>query len=207
MTKPDLDRAYALETPQDSVRLYGDWAESYDESFAESSGYLLPTAVAEAFHALAGKGPVLDLGAGTGLVGEVLAQLGVTEIDGTDISAQMLAEAALKDVYDNLFEGDLTAHLPCDAGHYNGIISAGTFTHGHVGPQAFDEVLRVAAPGALVCLSVNAAYYEAQGFAAKLEALEGSIQALTLQETPIYDQRRSDAHSNDKAMIVSFRKA
>lgn len=207
MTKPDLDRAYALETPQDLVRLYGDWAESYDESFAESSGYLLPTAVAEAFHVLAGKGPVLDLGAGTGLVGEVLAQLGVTEIDGTDISAQMLAEAALKDVYDNLFEGDLTAHLPCDAGHYNGIISAGTFTHGHVGPQAFDEVLRVAAPGALVCLSVNAAYYEAQGFAAKLEALEGSIQALTLQETPIYDQRRSDAHSNDKAMIVSFRKA
>jgi predicted TPR repeat methyltransferase len=207
VSKPDLDRAYALETPEDSVKLYGDWAESYDTDFAESSGYLLPEAVAAAFHAQGGRGPVLDLGAGTGLVGEALARLGVAEIDGTDISAQMLAEAALKDVYDNLFEGDLTAELPCEDGHYVGIVSAGTFTHGHVGPEAFDEVLRVAADGALICLTVNAAHYEAQGFAAKLEALAPRIQGLTLQETPIYDARRSDGHGADTALIVSFRNA
>ena len=207
MTKPDLDGAYALQTPEDSVKLYGDWADSYDADFAESSGYLLPQAVADAFHAQGGRGPVLDLGAGTGLVGEVLARLGVTEIDGTDISPQMLAEAALKDVYENLFEGDLTAQLPCEDGQYTGIVSAGTFTHGHVGPEAFDEMLRVARSGALICLSVNAAHYEAQGFAAKLEALDSTIQGLTLQETPIYDERRTDEHSADKALIVSFRKA
>jgi len=89
MTKPDLDGAYALKTPEDSVKLYGDWAETYDDSFASASGYQLPEAV----------GPVLDVGAGTGLVGVALQGLGVNLVDGTDISSAMLAEAAMKDCY------------------------------------------------------------------------------------------------------------
>lgn len=35
--KPDkLDDAYALKTPEDSRRLYADWAASYDAEFAEA---------------------------------------------------------------------------------------------------------------------------------------------------------------------------
>ncbi len=206
MTKPDLDGAYALKTPEDSLKLYGDWAETYDESFAQASGYQLPVAVAEAFVRAEGRGPVLDVGAGTGLVGIALKALGVEAIDGTDISSAMLAEAAMKDCYENLFEGDLTGVLDVEDGAYRGIVSAGTFTHGHVGPDAFDELLRVAASGALCVLSINAQHFEARGFADKFEALKGQIKGLILHETIIYDETRTDAHAGDSALIAVFQK-
>ncbi len=207
MTKPDLDRAYALKTPQDSVELYNDWAETYDDSFAKSSGYQLPDAVAEAFVRSGGSGPVLDIGAGTGLVGQHLTALGIAPIDGTDISSQMLAEAALKDCYENLFEGDVTQHLDVDDATYGGIVSAGTFTHGHVGPRALEELLRVAKPGALFVLSINAEHFEAHGFAAKFDALEGRIQGLTMHKLAIYSDERTDGHADDQALLAVFTKA
>jgi len=207
MTKPDLDGAYALQTPEDSLKLYGDWAETYDESFAKASGYQMPEAVAEAFARGDGRGPVLDVGAGTGLVGEALHALGIELIDGTDISSAMLAEAALKDCYENLFEGDLTGVLDVEDGTYQGVVSAGTFTHGHVGPDAFDELLRIAAKGALFAVSINAEHFKARGFEAKFEALGAQIKGLTLRETVIYNDSRTDGHANDKALIAVFRKA
>ncbi len=207
MTKPDLDGAYALQSPEDSLKLYSDWAETYDETFAKASGYQMPEAVAEAFVRADGQGPVLDVGAGTGLVGEALRDLGVKLIDGTDISAAMLAEAALKDCYENLFEGDLTAVLGVEDEVYSGVVSAGTFTHGHVGPEAFDELLRVARPNAVFALSINAEHFEARGFAAKFDALKDQIQGLTLHETIIYDDSRTDDHADDKALIAVFQKA
>lgn len=207
MTKPDLDGAYALETPEDSLKLYSEWAESYDETFAEASGYQMPEAVAEAFARAEGEGPILDVGAGTGLVGMALKALGVGPVDGTDISSAMLAEAALKDCYDNLFEGDVTAVLDVEDATYKGVVSAGTFTHGHVGPDAFDELLRVAVSGALFAVSVNAEHFEARGFAAKFDTLKGQIKGLTLHETRIYDETRSDAHGDDIGLIAVFKKA
>ncbi|WP_299193549.1 methyltransferase domain-containing protein [uncultured Litoreibacter sp.] len=207
MTKPDLDGAYALETPEDSLKLYSDWAETYDDSFAAASGYQLPEAVAETFARADGKGPVLDVGAGTGLVGVALNALGVAPIDGTDISSAMLAEAAMKDCYENLFEGDLTGVLDVEDGTYQGVVSAGTFTHGHVGPEAFDELLRVSAPGALFALTINAEHFEARGFATKFDALSNQVQGLFLHETIIYDGTRDDGHAEDKAVIAVFKKA
>ncbi len=207
MTKPDLEGAYALKTPEDSVKLYGDWAETYDDSFAAASGYQLPEAVAEAFARADGTGPVLDVGAGTGLVGVALHELGIGLVDGTDISSAMLAEAALKDCYENLFEGDLTGALDVEDGLYQGVVSAGTFTHGHVGPEAFDELLRIAAKGALFVLSINAEHFEARGFAAKFDALKDQIQGLALHKTGIYSDARTDAHAGDSALLALFRKA
>ena len=47
--KQTLDGAYALKTPEDSKKLYADWAETYDESFAEAHDYRSPFLVAEAY--------------------------------------------------------------------------------------------------------------------------------------------------------------
>ncbi|MGJ8555851.1 MAG: methyltransferase, partial [Sulfitobacter geojensis] len=69
MKDPDLDAAYALETPADNQRLYADWAESYDHGFAKDMDYRLPQIVADLLVDLFdGQGVVLDVGAGTGLV-------------------------------------------------------------------------------------------------------------------------------------------
>ncbi|MBS0126067.1 class I SAM-dependent DNA methyltransferase [Thetidibacter halocola] len=204
--KPGLDAAYGLEGADANRRLYADWAETYDRSFAQDMAYCLPQAVAQTFHAEGGVGPVLDLGAGTGLCGQALAALGVGPVDGTDLSAEMLAVARDKGVYCALFEGDLLARLPVADGAYTGAVSSGTFTHGHVGPEALDEVLRILAPGGLAVLSVNAEHWEARGFARRFDALSERIEGLKMAEMPIYGEGATGPHAQDRALIVVFRR-
>lgn len=207
MDDPDLEDAYGLKTPEDSIRLYRDWSESYDEGFAATQGYRLPAAVAEAFAAEGGAGPVLDVGAGTGLLAARLAELGVGPVEAADISPEMLARAEAKGLYRATHLLDLTGPLPLADGLYGGITSSGTFTHGHVGPEALDELLRIAAPGALFALSINAEVYESSGFAVKLAALGEAITDLHLPEVAIYGPGADPAHRGDRALIALFRKA
>lgn len=202
---PDrLHSAYALSGPEDSRRLYAEWAATYDADFAQATGYRLPEAVAAAYAASGGAGPVLDLGAGTGLVGERLAARGIGPVDGVDISPEMLGQARGKRVYRRLIAGDVTAGLTLPANSYAGIVSAGTFTLGHLGPDVLPELLRIARPGALFALSVNAAHHAAAGFAPALAALEGRIGDLVQEEVPIYGGE--GVHSADRAFILRFRR-
>ncbi|MBV2360209.1 class I SAM-dependent methyltransferase [Thalassococcus sp. CAU 1522] len=204
--KPDLDSAYALDGPEDNRRLYAEWAETYDSDFAEAMAYRLPQAVAEGFVRTGGRGPVIDLGAGTGLCGAALAGLGIGPVDGTDLSPEMLARAGRRGCYARLFPGDLLDRLPVADGAYAGAVSSGTFTHGHVGPEALDEVLRVVRPGGWVVLSVNAAHWRARGFADAFAALADRIAGLGLPEVPIYDAG-TGTHARDRAILATFRKA
>lgn len=204
---PDLDAAYALKTPDDSRKLYAGWADSYDSSFAEQNDYILPAETARAFFDAGGAGPVLDVGAGTGLCAVVLSQLGICPIDATDISAPMLEMAMRKNVYRDAIEADLTKGLPIRADTYAGIVSSGTFTTGHVGPDAIDPLLQVARPGAQFALSINAQHYDSAGFAAKFDQLKPQIAELTLKDVPIYGPNAAGAHRCDRAFVALFRKA
>ena len=185
---PNLKRAYALRSPEECLRLYANWAGSYDAEFAEAQGYVLPAQVAEAFVAAeAPAGAVMDVGAGTGLVPQALRGCGFAgAIDGLDISAEMLAVARAKGVYRALRVADVTQPLPAGCGPYAGIVSAGTFTHGHVGPAGLPPLLDVAAPGAVMVLSVNLGVWEAKGFPAALEALAARIAEVAHLDVPIY---------------------
>ena len=152
MTDPDLHAAFALQSPEDCLRLYRDWAASYDAGFAAGMEYRLPAHVAGAFLAAGGAGPVLDVGAGTGLLVEALRSLGFSgPVDGIDLSPEMLDRARDKGIYRALVQADVTQPLPM-AGGYRGVVSSGTFTHDHVGPQALGPMLAVAATGALFAL-------------------------------------------------------
>ncbi|MDQ2090718.1 methyltransferase domain-containing protein [Marimonas arenosa] len=202
----DLDAVYALKTPDDNRRHYDDWAEAYDSEFVEIMDYRLPERVAEVFVAEGPDAPVLDVGAGTGLVGVTLGALGVGPVDGTDISPGMLEKAAKKDVYRRLFEGDLLDRLPVDDGAYASAVSAGTFTNGHVGPDGVDEVLRVVRKGGLIALSINGEHWETAGFAAKFAALEGQIDGFRLVPVRYYGDQATGAHAADTGWIAVFRK-
>lgn len=203
---PDLYTAYALQTPEDSVRLYGEWAARYDQDFAQGKDYILPRMVALAFAEAGGRGPVLDIGAGTGLLAEALVPSGVGPIDGTDISQEMLDIADAKALYRRVFTADVTQSLPVEEGHYVSVVSSGTFTHGHVGPEALGELLRVTAPGGLIALSINAAHFEARGFDAELSRLAPQIRDLRLSNVPIYGPDCQEDHKDDQALIALFHK-
>lgn len=205
--KPDLSAAYALKTPEDSVRLYREWAGTYDDEFATAMDYRLPEVTAQAFAEGGGAGPVLDVGAGTGLLGAALAARGIGPVDGLDISSEMLDAARAKGVYRDLMLADLTRPLPVAPGSYAGITSSGTFTHGHVGPEALDGLMIAAAPGALFSLSIKVEVYEAQGFAAKLASFGPAIDGLMLHEAEVYGPGTAPDHAGHRALIALFRKA
>jgi predicted TPR repeat methyltransferase len=198
----DLTDAYAVETPDDNRDLYARWAGTYESGFITDNAYRYHLGVAGAFldsadpDVVGGTGPVLDVGCGTGLVGEALRadRRGPTVLHGLDLSPEMLEQAAAKRtdsgtaVYDHLLVGDLMAVLPVGDGAYDGITSCGTFTHGHVGPGAFDELYRIARPGALFAIGINPDHYEARGFAARFasDVSAGTITEPTVHRVPTY---------------------
>ena len=208
MTNPDLSGAYALTGPDDCLRLYADWADSYDSDFAAGMAYRLPAETAAAWmRAAAPTGPVLDVGAGTGLLAAALRGLGHQgPIDAVDLSPEMLDRAAQKTLYRQLTVADVTRPLPLPA-VYAGVVSSGTFTHGHVGPDALDELLRVAVPGAFFALSVHSAVFETAGFDRKLRNLAPMVRDLSIEPVAIYGHGAGGDHATDQALIVSFRRA
>lgn len=204
--KPDLQSAYALDGADANRELYARWAQSYDTDFARENAYLSPLHAAQAFKDAGGAGPVVDLGAGTGLVGEALQTLGVGPVDACDLSVEMLRVAQEKNVYRRCFPGDMLARLPIEDETYQGAVSAGTFTHGHVGPEALTEVLRIVRPKGLIVLTINAEHWEARGFRDEFERLESRISGLSLPRKRIYGKRATGDHATDETIIATFRK-
>ncbi|MEO8242503.1 MAG: class I SAM-dependent methyltransferase [bacterium] len=212
MTKPDLTAALTLSDPQATKRLYKDWAATYDSEFAKNMEYRLPIQVAANFITAGGQGPVLDIGAGTGLLAQGLREMGFEgQIDGLDFSGEMLARATEKHIYTGLFRADVTEELPLKR-IYNGITSSGTFTAGHVGPAAFGPMLAVALPGALFALSINQRVWTELSFDLALNDLldGGEIRDLELVEVDVYGaaaQSMDPDHAGDRAYIALFHAA
>ncbi len=205
--KPNLNAAYALKTPDDNRRLYADWAASYDDSFASNMDYQLPKMVGLIFcEAFKGLGPVLDVGAGTGLLAQNIPIRGMLEIDALDVSPDMLAVADQKGLYRTTIVADLTQPLNIADETYGVILSSGTFTHGHVGPDALDELMRIAKTKAIFVLAINAEHFEARGFTAKFAQLEPDIEGLQHHDVNIYGADADAAHKDDLSSIAVFRK-
>ena len=210
MTDPDLSGALTLNSPEACLAHCRAWADSYDSGFAEGMDYLLPAHVAAAFRSAGGGSPVLDVGAGTGLLAERLREMGQAgPIDAVDFSAEMLGRAAEKGIYRTLMQADITQPIALPR-QYGGIVSSGTFTAGHVGPEAFVHLIALALPGAQFALSVNLRVWTAQGFDRAVSALQsaGQITALQLIEVQIYGAAAAAIdpdHATDRAQVVLFR--
>jgi predicted TPR repeat methyltransferase len=180
-----LDAVYAARSGAEIARAYDAWAATYDAEMA-ALGYRHPT-ICLAFLArhLPPSGPVLDAGAGTGLLGEWLRLAGYAPVEGVDLSPGMLAVAARKGAYDRLEEGDLTRALPFEDARFAGAVCAGVFTTGHVGAEGIPELLRVVRPGGVIVLTVKDRTWH-EGFAARVAALEAEGRLARLDATPSY---------------------
>ena len=48
----------------------------------------------------------------------------------------------------------------------------GVFTHGHVGSDRLEELVRIVKPGGIICFTINERVYESYGFNLKIKKLE-----------------------------------
>ncbi len=208
----DLVDAYAVETPDDNRDLYARWAATYESVFIADNGYVYHLGVVGSFVDTASDGddPVLDVGCGTGLVGVALRATGLWTIDGLDLSAEMLREARVKvsgegdPVYRHLHEGDLTATLDIPSSAYGAVVSSGTFTHGHVGPTAFDELYRITRPGGLFAVGINLDHFTNLGFADRFvdDVAAGRITEPVIQRVNTYE---AGDHAGQLSAVAVFR--
>lgn len=204
-TSYDLDEAYQINGPQDARRLYGDWAPTYDESFGAAWGYIAPREIAAILRSEGGpEAEILDIGAGTGLVAEHLRGL---TVDAVDITPEMLEIARPKGLYRQLLLGDLTAMLPIPDQSYDAVISCGTFTHGHVGPECFPELLRITRPGAVFACGTIGPVLDGAGFGSALARLValGKITPVAWRDIPIYEGAEHP-HKEDRGLVMVFRR-
>ena len=172
---PELWKAtYAAKTPEELVQAYSQWAGLYDRDTQEVMGYVGPAVAAAMLdERLPSKDcRVLDAGCGTGLVGEVLQRMGYSRLDAMDFSSDMLDEAAKKAVYDNLIQEDMNGDLDIADDTYDATICVGTFTYAHVGPHAFDELVRITRPGGHICFTIRDGAYQDYGYRGKMLEME-----------------------------------
>ena len=89
-------------------RLFDDYADRFETSLVEKLDYSVPQKLA-ALVASAGREYqcAVDLGCGTGLLGPEI-RTRVAQLEGIDLSQNMLVKAAEKHVYDHLAQADLS---------------------------------------------------------------------------------------------------
>ena len=202
--KLSLESAYDLKSPSDNIKLYSFWAETYDAGFIDEMQYKLHFSVADEFVFNGGKGLILDVGAGTGALAEALLQKRKFIVEATDISAEMLEIAKSKNIYTRSFLSDLTREIPADDNTYDGVVSSGIFTHGHVGPSAMRELVRVTKPGGLITISVNEKHWITLDFESEVKKLRKSTRDYALKKISIYGDQSTHNHKDDKAIILSI---
>ena len=168
------DVATSATSSQEVAEIYDNWAEDYERRIL-GYGYSTPAVTAWFFgrYVRPEDGPVLDAGAGSGMMGQVLAPHGYQELVGIDVSHNMLELARRKGVYGDLRQMELGGPLDFPTDAFSAVVAAGVFAAGHAPPESFEELIRVTRPGGHVIFSVRTDVYEEGGFKDKQEALEG----------------------------------
>ena len=193
-TRPSIDLAndrfvsgsYSLRNAREAEAFYRVWADEYENHMVGELGYCSPRLVAERLirHLANTDAEVLDVGCGTGLTSDPLFERGFRNIDGIDLTVSMLEKARTRGIYRNLIQADLNEPIGLPGGSYDAMISSGTFTCGHVGPEPFDELVRLLRPGGLWSFSIHMDIWEPGGFRATLDRLVSQGQLVCVEREP-----------------------
>lgn len=162
-----IEQARKLKSATDAKRFYGTWAATYDRDVAGELKFIGGGRIAALLDRYLDRtsSRIIDLGCGTGLVGEALQARGYNNLDGLDLSAQMLKVARRKQVYANCHEADLLQPLDIADATYDAAISAGTFTTGHVDARALPEIVRIIRRNGILACVVADTFWQDGGFA------------------------------------------
>ncbi|TKB24391.1 tetratricopeptide repeat protein [Desulfopila sp. IMCC35006] len=148
--------------PDSYVRHFFDaYAEDFEQSLVDGLGYDTPRQLQACFKRCTQLKGVkdqydhgLDLGCGTGLSGIAFKGI-VPVLDGVDLSANMLLQAAGKDCYHGLYQDSIIHYLQTTAATYDFFLATDVFIYvGELG-AIFSALRAVARPGALFCFSTE----------------------------------------------------
>ena len=170
------------------------WAITYEEEVG-AVHYQAPELLAQTALELTDSGLFLDLGCGTGLVGEAImnCQKETVKIDGSDLSPAMLELAKQKGIYRlltccNVFD------LPYGDATYDLVISAGVFAGnedyrkaGCANSQALSSAIRVLKPSGYFVFSVSSRVWETDGKDYEAVISQLPVNLLQKLEQPYHD--------------------
>lgn len=197
-----LGAVYAATAPNEVAAAYDKWAETYEDEMRKA-GYRHPSVALALLtrHLPRGAGPILDAGAGTGMVGEWMGIVGYPVVEALDISSGMLAVAARKGVYSQLHNVALGGALPFADRQYAAILCTGVFTTGHVGAEALAELVRITQAGGFIVATVKGTVWEG-GFAAEIDRLTRAGLLTMIEETAPYISMPGEAATSPSRAIV-----
>ena len=176
----------------DSREIYEHWAPTYEHNLQQDYGYIAPRIAVDSFaeYCTDQNAQILDLGCGTGLVGKELAERGFSQLDGLDISTNMLGEARRKGIYKNLLIGDMTQTLDLGGKIYDAAIGVGCFGGGHLGTEHILGIIGCVRSNGLITFYINGIPYEQDNYHSHFQSLEANRELdLLLIEKSNYMQK------------------
>jgi SAM-dependent methyltransferase len=183
-----LDRiewVYSARNNDELRERYDAWAKDYEIDLIEAFGRVVHDPFIDAVvKYVVRQAHILDAGAGTGLVGQYLSQLGYHNLTAIDFSTGMLDQARQKHVYTALYQMVLGEPLAFPDSYFEAVICSGVFTIGHAPACAFDELIRVTRPGGYILFTLRPDFYAGSEFKQKLPALATAGQ-LTVVENQV----------------------
>jgi predicted TPR repeat methyltransferase len=164
--------------------LYARWAGDYDDDL-QAERYTAPDTMTRLVMRLRDEGRILpaagrpklralDAGCGTGLLGVRLRAVLDCELDGFDLSEEMVERARATGAYRRL-RGRVDLNRPLaaqiDASGYDLALACGVFTLGHVPPESMRHLIDAVRPGGVVLVSARNSYCERSDFDAVCDRL------------------------------------
>jgi predicted TPR repeat methyltransferase len=183
MAKSYLNDVYDGGT-NDSRELYASWASTYDNE-VQKNGYVTPERVAKALKDIVTNQSevILDYGCGTGLSGSALQAVGFTNIDGLDVSQEMVTLAEKKSIYKKLTVFDPSTKIPVHADQYKIITAIGVIGAGAAPLEVFDNLFSLLPPSGLFAFSFNDHTLSDPNYEEKVNQCLSSGQAIILHKS------------------------
>lgn len=182
-----LKKVYAAKSNEELMEAYDEWSDDYD-AHVTAFGWKSPAVAAGLFgrYVRSPDARVLDAGAGTGLMGELLMIMGYGDVTGIDLSAGMLAKAQKTGAYGELRQMVLGEHLDFPDNRFDACQSVGVFTEGHAPAAGFDELVRAVAPGGHIVFSLRDIVCLEGGFKEKFDTLSADGCWELVEKTPAF---------------------
>ena len=166
---------YASKNEQELAERYDQWAKTYEEDLERDFSWYGPIrAVESAVKYVSKDARILDAGAGTGLVGALMAERGYQDLVAMDLSSGMLDEARKKNVYKEFHQMVMGETLGFDTDAFDAVMSVGVLTVGHAPASSLDELVRVTRSGGHIIYTLRPDLFEEGGFKEKHAELEAA---------------------------------